>query len=162
MNLAEVKYGIRLGKRAKRVGRGHGSGLGKTSGRGHKGLKSRTGASLKLTYEGGQSPLFMRIAKRGFNNKRFGTTYAVVNLTVLESFKDGQVIGLSELQAKGWVDNPRDGLKILGNGSLSRKLTVRAHAFSGKAKSAIEAAGGKCEIVVALPPSKPAAETAAN
>ena len=147
MNLKDVKEGIRLGKRAKRVGRGAGSGHGKTSGRGHKGLNARAGANMALTYEGGQSPLFQRIAKRGFSNARHKTVYSVVNIAVLESFEEGSVVGLCEIQSKGWVDNPKDGLKILGTGSVSKKLTVKAQAFSKSAQEAIEAAGGTIEVV---------------
>lgn len=147
MNLADVKDGIRLGKRKKRVGRGAGSGHGKTSGRGHKGLNARAGANMGLTYEGGQMPLFQRIAKRGFSNARFKTVYAVVNVDVLNSFEDGAVISLEDIQDIGWVDNPKDGLKILGDGELTKKLTVKANAFSKGAKAAIEKAGGSVEIV---------------
>jgi large subunit ribosomal protein L15 len=148
MNLADVKQGIRLGRKKKRVGRGPGSGHGKTSGKGHKGLKARSGANKKSTYEGGQMPLFQRIAKRGFSNARYKTSYAVVNLEALEAFESGSTVGLAELQAKGWVDNPKDGLKILGRGELTKKLTVVAQAFSSSAKEAIEKAGGSTEVVV--------------
>ena len=147
MNLADVKEGIRLGKRAKRVGRGKGSGHGKTSGRGHKGLKARAGANMGLTYEGGQSALYERIAKRGFSNARFKTVYAVLNVEVLNLFEDGATVSLKEIQEKGWLDNPKDGVKILGSGELSKKLTVQAQAFSKKAKEAIENAGGTAEVV---------------
>jgi large subunit ribosomal protein L15 len=147
MNLADVKDGIRLGKRKKRVGRGAGSGHGKTSGRGHKGLKARAGANMGLTYEGGQMPLFQRIAKRGFSNARFKTVFAVVNVEILNQFEDGKVVALEDLQDIGWVDNPKDGLKILGGGELSKKLTVKAHAFSKAAKEAIEKAGGSVEVL---------------
>jgi len=148
MNLADVKNGIRLGRKKKRVGRGSGSGHGKTSGRGNKGLKARSGANKKSTYEGGQMPLFQRIAKRGFSNARYKVSYAVVNLEVLETFENGSTVGLAELQAKGWVDNPKDGLKILGRGELTKKLTVVAQAFSSTAKEAIEKAGGTTEVKV--------------
>jgi large subunit ribosomal protein L15 len=147
MNLADVKDGIRLGKRKKRVGRGAGSGHGKTSGKGHKGLKARAGANMGLTYEGGQMPLFQRIAKRGFSNARFKTVYAVVNVEVLNQFEDGAVVCLEDLQDKGWVDNPKDGLKILAGGELTKKVTVKANAFSKSAKEAIEKAGGSAEVI---------------
>jgi len=147
MNLEDVKNGIRLGKNKKRVGRGHGSGSGKTSGRGHKGYKSRAGSSVSLTYEGGQMPLFMKIAKRGFNNSRYATEYAVADLSSLEMFEDGAVVTLEDIQCKGLVDNAKDGLKILGNGKLTKKITVKAQAFSKAAQEAIEKAGGSCEIV---------------
>jgi large subunit ribosomal protein L15 len=149
MNLADVKDGIRLGKRKKRVGRGAGSGHGKTCGKGHKGLKARAGANMGLTYEGGQMPLFQRIAKRGFSNARFKTVYAVVNVEVLNQFEDGAVVALEDLQDKGWVDNPKDGLKILAGGELTKKVTVKANAFSKSAKEAIEKAGGTVEVVPA-------------
>lgn len=147
MNLADVKDGIRLGKRKKRVGRGAGSGQGKTSGKGHKGLNARAGANMGLTYEGGQMPLFQRIAKRGFSNARFKINYAIVNIDVLNSFADGSVVALEDLQDIGWVDNPKDGLKILGAGELTKKLTVKANAFSKGAQEAIEKAGGSIEIL---------------
>ncbi|MBF0198501.1 MAG: 50S ribosomal protein L15 [Planctomycetes bacterium] len=147
MNLKDVKEGIRLGQKAKRVGRGAGSGHGKTSGKGHKGLNARAGNNMGPTYEGGQTPLFQRIAKRGFSNARFKTVYSVVNVSALESFENGDVVGAEELQAKGWVDNLKDGLKILGFGELSKKLTVKAQSFSKSAQASIEAAGGTCEVV---------------
>lgn len=147
MNLADVKKGCRLGKSKKRVGRGSGSGMGKTSGRGHKGLKARKGSNMHLSYEGGQSPLFQRIAKRGFSNAKYKKVYAVVNLSSFEGFENESVVDLKALQSKGLADNPKDGLKILGQGELKTKLTVKAQAFSKSAKAAIEAAGGTCEIV---------------
>jgi len=157
MNLADVKEGIRLGKRAKRVGRGKGSGNGKTSGRGHKGLNARAGANMGLTYEGGQTPLFQRISKRGFSNARFKIVHSVVNVEVLNLFEDGSTVGLKELQSKGWVDNPKDGLKVLGTGEITKKLTVQAQAFSAKAKEAIEKAGGTAEVVALKPKGSEAA-----
>jgi large subunit ribosomal protein L15 len=149
MNLADVKKGIRLGKSKKRVGRGPGSGNGKTSGRGHKGLNARAGKNMGLTYEGGQTPLFQRIAKRGFTNGRFKKSFTVVNIVQLNKFDDGSVVGLDELQSIGLADNPKDGLKILGFGKLEKKLTVKAAAFSKTAQASIEAAGGSVEIVQA-------------
>jgi large subunit ribosomal protein L15 len=147
MNLADVKKGIRLGKSKKRVGRGAGSGHGKTSGKGHKGLNARAGNNMGLTYEGGQTPLFQRIAKRGFTNGRFRKSFTVVNIALLNQFDDGSVIALKELQSVGLADNPRDGLKILGFGKLEKKLTVKAEAFSKTAKESIEAAGGTVEVI---------------
>lgn len=147
MNLADVKDGIRLGQRKKRVGRGAGSGHGKTCGKGHKGLKARAGANMHVTYEGGQMPLFQRIAKRGFSNARFKKVFSVVNLDVLEMFEAGSTVALEDIQEKGWVDNPKDGLKILGGGTLTKKLTVQANAFSKSAIDAIEKAGGNIELV---------------
>lgn len=146
MNLADVKNGIRLGKSKKRVGRGAGSGHGKTSGKGHKGLKARAGANMGLTYEGGQTPLFQKIAKRGFTNGRFKKEYAVVNIASLNQFEDGATVGLEEIQSKGLADNPKDGLKILGFGTLEKKLTVKAAAFSKAAQESIEKAGGSVEV----------------
>ncbi|MBF0243658.1 MAG: 50S ribosomal protein L15 [Planctomycetes bacterium] len=150
MNLKDVKSGLRLGKSRKRVGRGIGSGLGKTSGRGHKGLKSRKGSSVSLTYEGGQSPLFMRTAKRGFSNARYKKDYEIVNLSQLELFEDGAVVCVKDLQAKGWVGSIKLGVKVLGEGGLSKKLTVKAQSFSKKARETIEALGGVCEEVSLL------------
>lgn len=147
MNLNDIKYKVRLGKKAKRVGRGVGSGLGKTCGKGHKGLKARAGADMGLTYEGGQMPLWQRIAKRGFNNARYAVIYDPVNICFLESFDEGSTIGLQELRSKGLLDNVKHGVKILGDGSITKKLTVRAQAFSKSAQAAIEAVGGTCEIV---------------
>jgi len=147
MNLADVKNGIRLGKSKKRVGRGPGSGHGKTSGKGHKGLNARAGSNMRVTYEGGQTPLFQKIAKRGFTNGRFKKEYAVVNIAQLNQFDDGASVGLAEIQAKGLADNPKDGLKILGFGTLEKKLTVKAAAFSKSAQESIEKAGGNIEII---------------
>jgi len=147
MNLADVKNGIRLGKKAKRVGRGIGSGWGKTSGKGHKGLKARAGANMGLSYEGGQSPLFQRIAKRGFNNARYQKVFSIVNISALEVFSDDATVGFDELQEKGVVSKLNSGLKILGHGKLTKKLTVKAQSFSKSAKEAIEKNGGTCEVV---------------
>jgi large subunit ribosomal protein L15 len=131
----------------RRVGRGSGSGLGKTSGRGEKGQKARSGYSRKTAFEGGQTPLYRRIAKRGFSNARFATVYAVINLRDLNKFEDGAVITPELLKEMGLVKNQLDGIKVLGNGKLEKKLTVRANDFSNKAKEAIEAMGGKAEVI---------------
>ncbi len=129
-----------------RRGRGHGSGNGKTAGKGHKGQKARSGAP-RIGFEGGQMPLYRRIPKRGFTNRN--TKYIVgINISVLEDkFSDGDVVTVEELIDKGIVKNPRDGVKILGNGELTKKLNVKVSAFSEGAKSKIEAAGGTCEVI---------------
>lgn len=129
----------------KRIGRGHGSGNGKTAGKGHKGQKARAGRGMRAGFEGGQMPLQRRVPKRGFNNI-FATEYAIVNVSALEVFDDGAVVDTEALRAKGLVNKAMDGVKILGNGDFSKKLTVKAAAFSGSAKEKIEAAGGKAEV----------------
>ena len=129
-----------------RVGRGVGSGWGKTAGRGHKGQKSRAGGFHKVGFEGGQMPLARRLPKRGFHNI-FGTTYAPVNVSALEKFEDGAEVTAEILCNAGIVKNALDGIKILGTGTLTKKLTVKAAAFSASAKEKIEAAGGKAEVV---------------
>ena len=130
---------------AKRVGRGHGSGNGKTAGKGHKGQKARSGYSRKIGFEGGQMPLQRRIPKRGFNNI-FATKYTTVNVSALEVFDNGTVVDAALLQEKGLIKKVNDGLKILGNGELTKNLTVNAAAFTETAKQKIEAAGGKAEV----------------
>ena|SRR5690348_8050163 len=131
----------------KRLGQGESSGHGKTSGRGGKGQTARSGSSIRIGFEGGQMPLIRRIPKRGFNNARHGTRYVPVNLESLNRFEDGAKVDEAALQAAGLANGPGDGVKILGGGELSRKLTVRAHAFSASAKSKIEAKGGSCELI---------------
>ena len=128
-----------------RRGRGHGSGNGKTAGKGHKGQKARSGAT-RPGFEGGQMPLARRLPKRGFHNI-FGTTYAPVNVSALEKFEDGAEVTAEILCNAGIVKNALDGIKILGNGALTKKLTVKAAAFSASAKEKIEAAGGKAEVI---------------
>jgi large subunit ribosomal protein L15 len=130
----------------KRVGRGPGSGLGKTAGRGEKGQKSRSGFSRKPGFEGGQMPLHRRVPKRGFHN-RFRKEYAEVNLGRLEAFDAGTLVTPELLKERGIVRRLRDGLKVLGGGALSKALTVRAHKFSAKAKEAIAGAGGAAEVI---------------
>lgn len=131
-----------------RVGRGHGSGAGKTSSRGQKGQKSRSGSrgGTRPGFEGGQMPLQRRVRKRGFNNI-FATVYACVNIDDLNRFEDGAVVNAESLKEIGLVKKPMDGIKILGNGELSKKLTVNVAAFSETAKSKIEQAGGKAEVI---------------
>src|SRR5262245_11774153 len=131
----------------KRVGRGPGSGLGKTSGRGEKGHKSRSGFKRKLGFEGGQMPLHRRVPKRGCNNHRFRTEYAIVNLESLEAFEAGTIITPDVLLKRGIIKKLKDGLKVLGDGALSKALTVRAHKFSAKAQERIAGAGGKAEVL---------------
>ena len=130
----------------KRIGRGAGSGNGKTSGKGHKGQKARAGRGMRPGFEGGQMPLQRRVPKRGFNNV-FRTEYNVVNLSALNQFEDGATVDIQALMDKGLVKGLKDGVKVLGNGELTRKLTVSANAFSKSAKEKIEAAGGKAEVL---------------
>ena len=131
---------------AKRKGRGHGTGNGKPAGRGHKGQKARSGGGVRVGFEGGQMPLARRIPKRGFNNI-FAKPLEAVNVSALEAFEDGATVGAEELLAAGVLSKCRYGVKILGNGEITKKLTVKAAAFSESAKAKIEAAGGKAEVV---------------
>ena len=130
----------------KRLGRGNGSGLGKTSGKGHKGAKARSGGGKRPGFEGGQMPLYRRVPKRGFNNV-FGTEYAVVNVERLEVFENGDVVDAAALLEKKIIRKELAGVKILGVGELTKKLTVKAAKFSGTAKEKIEAVGGKAEVI---------------
>lgn len=134
-------------KTCKRVGRGVGSGLGKTSGRGQKGQNSRSGGGVRIGFEGGQSPLFRRLPKRGFSNARFKTTYAVINLSDLDKFENGTTVTPELLKEMGLIKQSLDGIKILGNGTLTKKLNVKAHKFSNVAKEQIEKLGGKAEVI---------------
>jgi large subunit ribosomal protein L15 len=135
----------------KRLGQGESSGHGKTSGRGGKGQTARSGSSIRIGFEGGQMPLIRRIPKRGFNNARFAKQLIVVNVGELNQFDDGARVDETALRATGLANGRADGVKILGGGELSRKLTVNAHAFSASARSKIEAKGGACEVVGAKP-----------
>jgi ribosomal protein L15, bacterial/organelle len=130
----------------KRLGRGAGSGLGKTSGKGHKGQKARSGHGKGAYFEGGQLPLVRRIPKRGFTNI-FKKEYALVNVSSLEAFDNGATVDVYDLMKMGLVKKPLDGLKVLGNGDITKKLTVKAAKFTGAAKEKIEAVGGKAEVV---------------
>ena len=130
----------------KRVGRGVGSGLGKTSGKGHKGAKARSGGGKRPGFEGGQMPLYRRVPKKGFTNI-FGTDYAAVNVERLEIFEDGAVVDVDALKAAGIVKKEMGGVKIMGNGELTKKLTVKAAKFTASAKEKIEALGGKAEVI---------------
>ena len=130
----------------RRIGRGTGSGLGKTSGKGHKGQKARTGGSIRRGFEGGQTPLYRRIPKRGFKN-HFATEYAVINVSDLNKFEDGTEITPELLKDMGLVKKQLDGIKVLGNGELEKKITIKANRFSTKAVSKIENAGGTAEVI---------------
>ena len=132
---------------ARRVGRGTGSGLGKTSGKGHKGQNARSGGGVRPGFEGGQLPLFRRLSKRGFNNYNFRTVYATVNVGDLERFEEGTTLTKELLIEVGLVKKELDGIKILGNGELTKKLTVKANKFSSTAKAKIENVGGTTEVI---------------
>lgn len=129
-----------------RKGRGTGSGNGKTAGKGHKGQNARSGGGVRPGFEGGQSPLYRKLPKRGFHNK-FGTEYAIINVSKLNAFEDGETVNLEALMNKGIIRKANDGLKVLGNGEITKKLTVEASVFSATAKEKIEAAGGKTEVI---------------
>ena len=133
-------------KEVKRIGRGHGSGNGKTAGKGHKGQKARAGRGQRFGFEGGQMPLQRRVPKRGFNNI-FATEYASVNVSALNVFEDGAVVDAAALIEKGIIKKEYDGVKVLGNGELTKKITVKAAAFSAAAKDKITAVGGKYEVL---------------
>ena len=135
-------------KSKKIVGRGPGSGLGKTSGHGQKGQKSRSGAGISAWFQGGQSPLYRRLPKRGFNNKQFETKYATINLSDLNTyFNDGDVVTPEILKERGIIKKQLSGVKVLADGKLEKKLTVKAQRFSSTAVTKIEAAGGKTEVI---------------
>ena len=147
MKLHELSPAPGSAKSAWRKGRGPGSGNGKTAGKGHKGQNARSGGGVRLGFEGGQFPLYRKLPKRGFNN-RFAKRYAIVNLATLNAkFADGDKVDLAALKEKGIIKKSLDGLKVLGNGEIDKKITVEAAVFSAKAKEKIEAAGGKTEVV---------------
>ncbi|CAC97988.1 50S ribosomal protein L15 [Listeria innocua] len=146
MKLHELKPSEGSRKERNRVGRGTGSGNGKTSGRGHKGQKARSGGGVRLGFEGGQLPLFRRIPKRGFTNIN-RKEFAIVNLDVLNRFEDGTEVTPELLIETGIIRNEKSGIKILSDGNIEKKLTVKANKFSAAAKEAIEAAGGKTEVI---------------
>jgi large subunit ribosomal protein L15 len=133
--------------RGKRVGRGPGSGLGKTSGRGENGQKSRSGASIPAVFEGGQTPLFRRLHKRGFSNAKFKVRYATINVGDLNRFKDGEVITPELLKELGIVKKQLAGVKVLGDGTLEKKVTIKAHRFTQSALKKIEESGSKAEVI---------------
>ena len=134
-------------KDAWRKGRGAGSGNGKTAGKGHKGQNARSGGGVRPGFEGGQIPAYRRLPKRGFDNSKFADKYAIVNISDLEKFNDGDVVTVEALLEKRIVRKAYDGLKVLGNGEITKKLTVQAKIFSASAKEKIEAAGGKVEVM---------------
>ena len=146
MKLNELSPAKGSAKAAWRKGRGPGSGNGKTAGKGHKGQNARSGGGVRPGFEGGQLPLYRKLPKRGFNNK-FAVNYAIVNVAALNKFEDGAVVDMDALLAAKIVRKPLDGLKVLGNGELTKKLTVKATVFSATAKEKIEAVGGKTEEV---------------
>ena len=146
MKLNELSPAAGSAKAAWRKGRGPGSGNGKTAGKGHKGQNARSGGGVRPGFEGGQLPLYRKLPKRGFNNK-FAVNYAIVNVSALNKFEDGAVVDLATLVEKRIVRKPLDGLKVLGGGELTKKITVKATVFSATAKEKIEAAGGKTEEV---------------
>ena len=146
MKIHELTPAVDSNKASKRIGRGHGSGNGKTAGKGHKGQNARSGGGVRIGFEGGQMPLARRIPKRGFNNI-FATKYAVVNVADLNKFKDGTVVDTELLKASGLIKKELDGIKVLGNGELTKNLTVKAAKFSAAAKEKIEKAGGKAEVM---------------
>lgn len=147
MKLHSLKANEGATKTPKRVGRGIGSGLGKTSGKGHKGQNARSGGGVRPGFEGGQTPLFRRLPKKGFSNARFKKEYAVINLSDLNKFESDAVITPELLKEMGLVKNQLSGVKVLGNGNLEKKLVVKAHKFSDSAKEQIEKLGGKAEVI---------------
>ena len=146
MKLHELSPAPGSAKEAFRKGRGAGSGNGKTAGKGHKGQNARAGGGVRPGFEGGQIPLYRRLPKRGFHNA-FAKHYAVVNVDVLNAFEDGATVNAAALLEKGIIRKVNDGLKVLGNGEVTKKLTVEASIFSASAKEKIEAAGGKTEVI---------------
>ena len=157
MRLHDLKPRPGARHRRKRLGQGEASGHGKTSGRGGKGQTARSGSSIRIGFEGGQMPLIRRIPKRGFNNARHTTRYLPVNLEALNRFEDGARVDEAALRDAGLANGRGAGIKILGGGELTRKLTVSAHAFSASAKAKIEAKGGICELIApkSAAPAKP-------
>ena len=146
MKLHELSPAPGSVKDVKRIGRGHGSGNGKTAGKGHKGQKARAGRGIRAGFEGGQMPLHRRIPKRGFNNI-FATRYVAINVAALNCFEDGAVVNTEALLNAGIINKAPYGVKILGNGNVEKKLTVQVAAYSESAKAKIEAAGGKAEVI---------------
>ena len=146
MKLHELSPAPGSTRDVKRIGRGHGSGNGKTAGKGHKGQKARAGRGIRAGFEGGQMPLHRRIPKRGFNNI-FATPYTAINVAVLNRFEDGAVVNTEALLNAGIIKKAPYGVKILGNGKIEKSLTVQVAAFSESAKAKIEAAGGKAEVI---------------
>ena len=147
MRLHDLKPRPGAKHRRKRLGQGESSGHGKTSGRGGKGQTARSGSSIRIGFEGGQMPLIRRIPKRGFNNARFATRYIPINLKALNQFDNGARVDAEALRKAGLANGKAAGIKILGDGELTKKLTVSAHAFSASAKAKIEGKGGVCEVI---------------
>ena len=147
MKLHELQKNIGATHAKKRVGRGSGSGLGKTSGRGQKGQKARSGGSINPVFEGGQLPLYRRLPKRGFKNAKFKIRYATINIEDLNAFKDGTVVTPALLKDTGLIKKQLDGIKVLGNGNLEKKLTIQANKFSNTALEKIKEAGSKAEVI---------------
>ena len=147
MKLHEISSAPGSNQEPKRKGRGIGSGNGKTAGRGHKGQWARSGGGVRPGFEGGQMPLARRLPKRGFNNKVFAKHYAEINVGALNAFENGETVCVVAMLEKGLIGKACDGVKVLGNGELKKKLTVKAAGFSQSAKEKIEAAGGKAEVV---------------
>ncbi len=160
MRLHDLKPRPGAKHRRKRLGQGEATGHGKTSGRGGKGQTARSGSSIRIGFEGGQMPLIRRIPKRGFNNVRFATQYIAVNVGDLNRFDDGARVDEAALRATGLANGRATGVKILGDGELTKKLTVSVSAFSASARTKIEAKGGTCEVA-GRKPAKPAAPAAA-
>jgi large subunit ribosomal protein L15 len=158
MRLHDLKPRPGSRHRRKRLGQGESSGHGKTSGRGGKGQTARSGSSIRIGFEGGQMPLIRRIPKRGFNNTAFTTRYIPVNLESLNKFDDGATVDENALRSIGLANGTGKWIKILGNGELTRKLTVSAHAFSASAKTKIEKLGGACQLIAAPVAEKPEAK----
>ena len=146
MKLHELSPAVGSTKAPYRKGRGAGSGNGKTAGKGHKGQNARSGGGVRPGFEGGQLPIYRKLPKRGFTN-HFATKYAIINLSALDAFENGAVIDLDTLVANGVIKNTFDGLKVLGDGEVTKAFTVKAAKFSASAKEKIEAAGGKTEVV---------------
>jgi large subunit ribosomal protein L15 len=147
MRLHDLKPRPGAKHRRKRLGQGESSGHGKTAGRGGKGQTARSGSSIRIGFEGGQMPLIRRIPKRGFNNTRHATTYIPVNVESLNVFDDGAKVDAAALKSLGLANGPGHGIKILGTGEVTKKLSVSAHKFSASARTKIEAKGGTCEVV---------------
>ena len=146
MNLHDLSPAVGSTHPAKRKGRGHGTGNGKTAGRGHKGQKARSGGGVRIGFEGGQIPLSRRLPKRGFNNI-FAKPLDAINVSDLERFEDGATVTVKDIVDAGLVSKCKYGVKVLGNGELTKKLNVQVNAFSASAKEKIEAAGGKAEVI---------------
>lgn len=147
MKLHELEKNIGAKQTKKRVGRGPGSGLGKTCGRGQKGQKARSGGSINPVFEGGQLPLYRRLPKRGFSNALFKKEYAVINVSDFNQFDDGTVVTPALLKEKGIIKKQLNGVKVLGNGTLNKKLTIQAHKFSTSALEKIKSSGSKAEVI---------------